>query len=65
MSVYRVRERFDSGEWQESAGGRVYRTLGTARGIVTQMKNRDARYTYWATREYKIEQAATEWKDVS
>ena len=65
MSIYRILERVDGGDWQVSAGGRIYRTLGTARGIITQMKRR---YRYWdgrrgVTREFKIQESATEWRD--
>lgn len=66
MSVYRIRERIDGGEWNEGAGGRVYRTLSAARGNVTRMKDR---YSWWGknsthTREWKIQEAVTEWGDL-
>jgi hypothetical protein len=66
MSVYRIRERIDGGEWNEGAGGRVYRTLSAARANITLMKRRYSNARYWdrRPREWKIQEAVTEWGDL-
>ena len=67
--IYRIMSRPPNGdrEWRVSAGGRVYRTIGTARGIKTQMENRQKRYSYNVGWEFKVQRAPVEtsWQDVA